>query len=39
MISGGPSDEASSSAWTVALNLTGAPSFAGLDEFDFLGER
>ncbi|EIM92815.1 uncharacterized protein STEHIDRAFT_165026 [Stereum hirsutum FP-91666 SS1] len=33
---GGPAEEVSSFAWQVALNLTDAYAFAGLESFDFL---
>lgn len=36
--SGGPGQEAASYGWRFALNLTDASWFAGLEEFDTLGE-
>lgn len=38
LVLGGPGGEASSYAWQIALNLTDAVWFAGLGDFDILGE-
>jgi hypothetical protein len=35
---GGPAAEVSSFAWQIALNLSQAFWFPGLEKFDFLGE-
>ena len=34
---GGPASEVSSFAWHIALNLTFAPAFEGLEQYEILG--
>jgi hypothetical protein len=35
--SGGPASDVSSFAWQIALNLTFAPAFEGLEQYEILG--